>query len=76
MVPLRSRVQFYRHPIETVNALSRAGMRLAGIREGVCDLQGTAMHYYCAGRRGTPIVLIPWLREYRGGMGLTFPFLE
>ncbi len=68
--------QFYRHPIETVNALSRVGMRLAGVREGVCDLQGTTMHYYCAGRRGLPIVLIHGLGNTAEVWASLFPFLR
>ena len=51
-------VRFYRHPRETMIDVVRAGMLLAGIREETCNLAGVAMHYYCAGRRGTPIVLI------------------
>ncbi len=63
-------VRFYRRPWETVLAVIRGGLLLAGIREEACNLDGVAMHYYCAGRRGTPIVLIhevlakrPWLRR-------------
>src|SRR5258708_39603099 len=33
-------------------------MLLIGIREETCNLDGVAMHYYCAGRRGMPIILI------------------
>src|SRR5260370_17999794 len=51
-------VRFYRRPWETVLAVIRGGLLLAGIREEACNLDGVAMHYYCAGRRGTPIVLI------------------
>ena len=69
-------LQFYRHPIESVNAFSRAGMLLAGAREGVCDLQGTAMHYYCAGRRGTPIVLIHGLGNTAEVWASLFPLLS
>jgi pimeloyl-ACP methyl ester carboxylesterase len=53
--------QFYRRPIETFNGLLRAGMLLAGAREETCDVGGSGglrMRYFCAGRRGTPIVLI------------------
>ena len=38
--------------------LVRAGMLLAGMREETCNLAGVSMHYYCSGRRGTPIILI------------------
>jgi len=51
-------VRFYRRPRETMIDVVHAGMLLAGIREETCNLAGVAMHYYCAGRRGTPIVLI------------------
>jgi pimeloyl-ACP methyl ester carboxylesterase len=51
-------LQLYRRPLETTNALLRLGMRLAGAREETCDINGLPLHYYCAGRRGTPIVLI------------------
>src|SRR5437763_14672466 len=36
----------------------RAGMVLIGIREETANLGGVPMHYYCAGRRGTPVILI------------------
>jgi abhydrolase domain-containing protein 6 len=51
-------VRVYRRPRETMIDVVRAGMLLSGIREETCNLGGVAMHYYCAGRRGTPIVLI------------------
>src|SRR6266487_41085 len=51
-------VRIYRRPRETLIDVVHAGMLLAGIREETCNLGGVAMHYYCAGRRGTPIVLI------------------
>jgi pimeloyl-ACP methyl ester carboxylesterase len=50
--------RMYRRPRETVVDLVRAGMLLAGIREETCNLAGVTMHYYCAGRRGSPVVLI------------------
>ncbi len=50
--------QLYRRPLETTTALLRLWMLLAGAREETCDLNGLPVHYYCAGRRGTPIVLI------------------
>jgi pimeloyl-ACP methyl ester carboxylesterase len=50
--------RIYHRPRETIVDMVRAGMLLAGIREESCNLAGVAMHYYCAGRRGTPIVLI------------------
>ncbi len=51
-------VRVYRRPRETMIDVVRVGMLLGGIREETCNLGGVAMHYYCAGRRGTPIVLI------------------
>ncbi len=51
-------VRVYRRPWETMNDVLRAGMLLVGIREETVNLDGLAMRYYCAGRRGTPIVLI------------------
>src|SRR5260370_1759306 len=51
-------VRFYRRPWETVLAVIRGGLLLSGIREETCNLDGVAMHYYCAGRRGMPIILI------------------
>jgi pimeloyl-ACP methyl ester carboxylesterase len=56
MVTLAARI--YRRPRETLIDVVHAGMLLAGIREDRCNLAGVAMHYYCAGRRGTPMVMI------------------
>ena len=50
--------RFYRRPTETVVEVARAGMKLIGIREDICNVNGLPMHYYYAGRRGTPIILI------------------
>lgn len=50
-------VRTYRHPRETMNAALRGGLLLAGVREGTCEV-GLPMHYYTAGRRGSPIILI------------------
>ncbi|MGZ3610487.1 MAG: alpha/beta fold hydrolase [Ktedonobacteraceae bacterium] len=50
--------RIYHRPRETLIDLVRAYMLLAGIREETCNVAGVSMHYYCAGRRGTPIVLI------------------
>ena len=38
--------------------LVRSAMLLMGIREDACNVAGVSMHYYSAGRRGTPVVLI------------------
>src|SRR5438128_1146593 len=50
--------QVYRRPRETVVSVARAGMLLAGAREGTCDVGGLPIHYYRAGRHGEPIILI------------------
>jgi pimeloyl-ACP methyl ester carboxylesterase len=50
--------RIYHRPRETMIDLVRAGMLLAGIREETCDVAGVRMHYYCAGRRGTPLVFM------------------
>jgi pimeloyl-ACP methyl ester carboxylesterase len=46
-------------------------MLLAGAREGTCDAAGLPLHYYCAGRRGTPLVFIHGL----GGSAENWLFL-
>lgn len=69
-------LRFYRHPLETVNTFSRIGMRVAGARESVCDLNGVSMHYYYAGRRGTPIVLIHGLGNTAEVWTALFPLLS
>src|SRR5260370_9910169 len=59
-------VRFYRRPWETTRGVIRAGMLLAGIRAETCNLGGSAMHYYCAGRRGMPVLLFHCLGTPRG----------
>jgi pimeloyl-ACP methyl ester carboxylesterase len=56
LIVLAARI--YHRPRETIIDLVRAGMLLVGMREETCNLAGVSMHYYCAGRRGTPLVLI------------------
>lgn len=51
-------LQVYRRPLETVTDLSRAGLLLAGVREGHCSVEGLPIRYYTAGRRGIPLVLV------------------
>src|SRR5260370_19706676 len=68
-------VRFYRRPWETVLAVIRGGLLLAGIREEACNLDGVAMHYYCAGRRGTPIVLIHRLASSADTWAALIPLL-
>jgi len=50
--------RIYHRPRETMLGLVRVGMLLVGMREETCNLAGVSMHYYCAGRRGTPLVMI------------------
>nr|HET6902985.1 alpha/beta fold hydrolase [Ktedonobacteraceae bacterium] len=49
---------FYRRPTATLVTMARVGLRLSGVREDTCMVNGLPMHYYSAGRRGTPIILI------------------
>src|SRR5579871_1843867 len=51
-------VRIYRRPWETLIETLRLGMLLVGLREETVNLDGVALHYYCGGRRGTPIILI------------------
>src|SRR5947209_13602676 len=51
-------IQIYRRPVESAVFVSRAALLLAGVREETCDVENFPIHYYCAGRRGTPIILI------------------
>lgn len=51
-------VRFYRHPYEMFLNVTRAGMLLSGVREETIDAGGLPMHFYCAGRRGTPIIMV------------------
>ena len=50
--------QFYQHPEETVSNFTRLGLLLRGVREETCGIDGFPIHYYCAGRRGTPLIFI------------------
>ena len=50
--------QFYRRPLETMNTLTHVGLLLAGVREETIVTHGLPIRYYCAGRRGSPMILI------------------
>jgi pimeloyl-ACP methyl ester carboxylesterase len=69
-------VRIYRRPRETLLDVVRVGMLLAGIREETCNLAGVAMHYYCAGRRGTPVVLIHGLGSCAETWAALIPMLS
>jgi pimeloyl-ACP methyl ester carboxylesterase len=69
-------VRIYRRPRETMTNVIRAGMLLSGIREETCNLGGVVMHYYCAGRRGTPIVLIHGLGGSAENWAALMPLLS
>lgn len=51
-------MRFYRRPYETLLDAARVGMRLSGMREETIDVAGLRMHFYSAGMRGDPIVLV------------------
>lgn len=54
-------VQFYRRPEEIAATIARAGLLMTGAREETCQVggpEGLPIHYFCSGRRGTPIVMI------------------
>ena len=69
-------IRIYRRPQETLIDVVRSCMLLAGIREETCNLDGVAMHYYCAGRRGTPIVLIHGLGSSAETWAAVVPMLS
>src|SRR5579863_2430613 len=64
-------IQLYRRPEEIAANAARAGLLLAGVREDTLRVGGPddlPIHYYCSGRRGTPIVMIHGL----GGSAATW----
>jgi len=69
-------VRIYRRPWETMIGALRACMLLVGIREERVNLGGVAMRYYCAGRRGAPIVLIHGLGNSAEIWGGLMPLLS
>src|SRR5436305_6489940 len=69
-------LRIYLRPWETMIDTIRAGMLLIGIREETANLGGVPMHYYCAGRRGTPIILIHGLGNSAEVWASLFPLLS
>jgi len=66
----------YRRPWETGTSLLRARMLLAGAREGTYEVSGFPIHYYHAGQRGTPIILIHGLGGSAEAWGFLLPRLH
>ncbi len=69
-------VLFYRRPIETMTNLARITMLLRGMREATCEVDGFPIHYYYAGRRGTPLILIHGLGASAESWALLMPRLS
>jgi pimeloyl-ACP methyl ester carboxylesterase len=68
--------QVYRRPWETGTNLLRARMLLAGAHEGTYEVGGSPIHYYRAGQRGTPIILIHGLGGSAEAWGFLLPRLH
>lgn len=66
----------YRRPWETGTSLLRAAMLLAGAHEGTYEVDGFPIHYYRAGQRGTPIILIHGLGGSAEAWGFLLPRLH
>jgi len=69
-------VHVYRRPWETMISVIRAGMLLTGAHEETCDVDGFPIHYYRAGHRGTPIILIHGLGGSAEGWVALLPLLS
>src|SRR5258708_32147642 len=68
--------QFYQHPEEAVNNFIRLGLLLRGVREETCGIDGFPIHYYCAGRRGTPLIFIHCLGGSAENWSMLLPSLS
>ena len=66
----------YRRPWETGTNVLRVGMLLAGAHEGTYEVGGSPIHYYRAGQRGTPIILIHGLGGSAEAWGFLLPRLH
>src|SRR5215469_7094678 len=69
-------VHVYRRPWEAGTSVLRARMLLAGAHEGTYEVGGSPIHYYRAGQRGTPIVLIHGLGGSAEAWGFLLPRLR
>jgi pimeloyl-ACP methyl ester carboxylesterase len=69
-------VPFYRRPVETMTNLARITMLLRGVREATCEVDGFPIHYYYAGRRGTPLIFIHGLGASAESWALLMPRLS
>ncbi len=69
-------LQFYRRPVETITEAARISLLLRGVREETCDVAGLPIHYYFAGRRGTPLIFIHGLGASAESWALLMPRLS
>ncbi|GAC1380287.1 MAG: alpha/beta hydrolase [Ktedonobacteraceae bacterium] len=69
-------IQFYRRPEQMVMDATRLGLLLAGVREETRHVNGFPIHYYCAGRRGTPVVLVHGLGASAENWSTLIPLLS